>query len=133
MLGIMRFWYERGADGFRLDAITALAPDRDLRSNPPIPSDEPLPYVDGGVGNPFLKQIHLFDRDGPDVLPMLSAFRQLANEYCPPRFLLQKLAMWMAVSSGQSTPGQISYMPHSFRTLCSPNYQPNVRLLCADA
>lgn len=91
IIGIMRFWYERGADGFRLDAITALAPDRDLRSNPPIASDEPLPYVDGGMGNPFLRQVHLFDRDGPDVLPMLSAFRRLGDEYHPPRFLFGEI------------------------------------------
>lgn len=91
LLEVMKYWYDQGADGFRLDAITALTPDQDLRDNPPIAKNEPLPYVDGGGGNPFLKQVHLFDRDTPGVLPILRAFRELANQYDPPRFLFAEI------------------------------------------
>jgi alpha-glucosidase len=91
LLGVMQFWYDHGVDGFRLDAITALAPDEDLRNNPPVAANESLPYVDGGAGNPFLKQIHLFDRDTPGVLPILRAFRELADNYEPPRFLFAEI------------------------------------------
>lgn len=91
LLNVMQYWYDKGVDGFRLDAITALAPDEDLRNNPPVPANEPLPYVDGGGGNPFLKQIHLFDRDTPGVLPILKAFRSLAERYDPPRFLFAEI------------------------------------------
>lgn len=91
LLTVMKYWYDKGVDGFRLDAITALAPDQDLRSNPPIPTNAPLPYIDGGSGNPFLKQIHLFDRDTPGVLPILRAFRELADSYDPPRFLFAEI------------------------------------------
>jgi alpha-glucosidase len=91
LLGAMQFWYDNGVDGFRLDAITALAPDEDLRNNPPVAANESLPYVDGGTGNPFLKQIHIFDRDTPGVLPILRAFRELADTYDPPRFLFAEI------------------------------------------
>jgi alpha-glucosidase len=91
LLGVMKYWYDQGVDGFRLDAITALTPDQDLRDNPPIAKNEPLPYVDGGDGNPFLKQVHLFDRDTPGVLPILRAFRELADQYDPPRFLFAEI------------------------------------------
>ncbi len=91
ILGIMRFWYDHGVDGFRLDAVTALAPDPDLRNNPPVPSNQPLPYVDGGTGNPFLRQEHLFDRDTPGVLPILRRFRELADRYDPPKFLMAEI------------------------------------------
>ena len=91
LLSVMKYWYDKGVDGFRLDAITALAPDEDLRDNPPIPKNEPPPYIDGGGGNPFLKQVHLFDRDTPGVLPILRAFRDLADSYDPPRFLFAEI------------------------------------------
>lgn len=91
ILDVMRFWYDRGIDGFRLDAITAMAPDRDLRDNPPVASFRPLPFVDIGAGNPFYKQIHLFDRDSEHVLPILAKFRELADRYDPPRFLFAEI------------------------------------------
>src|SRR5205807_6514372 len=35
----MRFWFDRGVDGFRLDAINLAMHDRQLRDNPPaLPS-----------------------------------------------------------------------------------------------
>jgi alpha-glucosidase len=91
ILDVMRFWYDLGVDGFRLDAITAMAPDSQLRDNPPVPEDQPLPYVDGGGGNPFLKQIHLYDRDSDHVLPILRKFRELADQYDPPKFIFAEI------------------------------------------
>jgi alpha-glucosidase len=91
ILDVMRFWYDKGVDGFRLDAITALAPDVDLRSNPPVASYKPLPFVDLGESNPFLKQIHMFDRDSENVIPILGQFRELADQYDPPRFLFGEI------------------------------------------
>lgn len=37
MLGVMRFWLERGADGFRIDMIDWLGKDAELRDDPPLP------------------------------------------------------------------------------------------------
>ncbi|WP_425098602.1 alpha-amylase family glycosyl hydrolase [Tropicibacter sp. S64] len=37
MLDTLRFWYERGVDGFRVDAITHIAPDVDKGDHPPDP------------------------------------------------------------------------------------------------
>jgi alpha-glucosidase len=91
ILDVMRFWYDLGVDGFRLDAITAMAPDRQLRDNPAVPPGEPLPYVDGGGGNPFLRQIHLYDRDSDHVLPILKKFREVAEKYDPPRFIFAEI------------------------------------------
>jgi alpha-glucosidase len=38
MHAVLKFWLDRGVDGFRLDAVTALYEDPDLRDNPPLPS-----------------------------------------------------------------------------------------------
>ena len=42
MHGVLRFWRERGVDGFRLDAIGRLVKDEHLRSNPPRTTPPPL-------------------------------------------------------------------------------------------
>ena len=35
MQDVVRFWLDRGVDGFRLDAIDRLVKDRELRDDPP--------------------------------------------------------------------------------------------------
>ncbi|MGR3825297.1 MAG: alpha-amylase family glycosyl hydrolase [Salipiger marinus] len=91
MVGNMRFWLDMGLDGFRLDAIQCLSHDRDLRSNPPARASE-NPSVGGGPNNPFKQQIHLFDRDVPEAIPLLHQIRRVANDYDPPRVLIGELA-----------------------------------------
>src|SRR5205807_2778823 len=38
MLDVLRFWLERGVDGFRVDALRQLVEDDALRNNPPNPA-----------------------------------------------------------------------------------------------
>lgn len=91
MLNIMRFWLDKGIDGFRIDAIQCLSFDRDLRSNPPARVSD-NPSVGGGPNNPFRKQMHLFDRDVPEAIPILRQIRRIADEYAPQRVLIGELA-----------------------------------------
>ena len=39
MLGTMRFWLDRGVDGFRLDTVNFYFHDLKLRNNPPLSKD----------------------------------------------------------------------------------------------
>ena len=55
LLSKMRFWLERGVDGFRLDTSNFYFHDAQLRSNPPLASNDPLPTV-----NPYEMQDHLY-------------------------------------------------------------------------
>ncbi|MBR9840533.1 MAG: alpha-glucosidase [Rhodobacteraceae bacterium] len=91
VLGNMRFWLDMGLDGYRLDAIQCLSHDSELRSNPPARASE-NPSVGGGPNNPFKHQIHLFDRDVPEAIPIIRQLRRVANEYDPPRVLIGELA-----------------------------------------
>jgi alpha-glucosidase len=38
MLDVLRFWLDRGVDGFRVDALRQVHKDPELRDNPPTPS-----------------------------------------------------------------------------------------------
>ena len=41
MLGVLRFWLDRGVDGFRVDALRQVAKDPEWRDNPPNPDYRP--------------------------------------------------------------------------------------------
>ena len=84
-----RFWFDAGVDGLRLDAITTLACDPELRDNPPAGPEDAIDF--GGDGNnPFLHQKHLYDRDVPHTLAILKQLRQLTDGY-PGRVLLGEI------------------------------------------
>ncbi|MER8643600.1 alpha-glucosidase family protein [Mesorhizobium sp. M1252] len=78
LLQTVRFWLERGVDGFRLDTVNYYVHDRWLRSNPPLASS-----VAGtnGETNTYLFQEHLFDKTQPENLGFLRRFRALLDEY----------------------------------------------------
>jgi alpha-glucosidase len=81
MLGEARFWLERGVDGFRLDAITTLVHDPQLRDNPPEDLTQPSLDLPGPVFSPFRLQTHLHDRDQPQILGLLERLRALVDQY----------------------------------------------------
>jgi glycosidase len=59
MFDVARFWLKKGVDGFRLDIISAVYEDSDLRRNPPsfriIPSDKSLTIFFQNLKNNFLQ------------------------------------------------------------------------------
>ncbi|WP_323014944.1 alpha-glucosidase family protein [Devosia sp.] len=77
VLDIMRFWLERGLDGFRLDTVNYYFHDSKLRSNPPNKRDEHLPYA----VNPYDMQEHKYSKSQPENLAFLKRVRALLNEF----------------------------------------------------
>jgi alpha-glucosidase len=92
VLDDMRFWLDHGVDGFRLDAVQCLACDPSLRSNPPTSSDGSPILLGGGPHNPFRKQLHLFDRDVPEAIPLIEHMRAVIDSYDGDRVLIGELA-----------------------------------------
>ncbi|MBC3871612.1 alpha-glucosidase [Undibacterium oligocarboniphilum] len=77
-LDSMRFWLERGVDGFRLDACNFHFHDRSLRSNPPALNRDTKTVQDN---NPYGMQAHIYDKTQPENLAFLEKIRSLLNEY----------------------------------------------------
>ncbi|MDT8894505.1 alpha-amylase family glycosyl hydrolase [Halomonas sp. I1] len=79
ILGEVRFWLDRGVDGFRLDAINFCTHGA-LRDNPPREALE-----EGFMGvrpdNPYAFQHHLHDKTQPENLVFLERLRALLDEY----------------------------------------------------
>ena len=81
MLAEAEFWLERGVDGFRVDAIDFGLHDPELRDNPPRPRTGA--EVGGMVaGMPFARQIHLYQKNHPDLPEkVLQPLKRLAERY----------------------------------------------------
>ncbi len=74
MLDVLRFWLDRGVDGFRVDVISLLAKDPELRDEAPNPA-----FRDGD----FLwhRNLHTGTQDLPAVHDIIRAFRGLLDGY----------------------------------------------------
>ncbi len=78
LLNAVRFWLERGVDGFRLDTVNFYVHDQKLRDNPPVEASAANDVPDI---NPYGYQEHIFDKTRPENIAFLKRFRALLNEY----------------------------------------------------
>jgi alpha-glucosidase len=78
---ILRFWFNRGVAGVRIDVANGLVKDRSLRDNPPV-TNEDLPRV-RSLG---LRPVYNMNR--PEVHDVLRRWRTITDSYEPPRVLL---------------------------------------------
>jgi alpha-glucosidase len=78
---ILRFWFDRGVAGFRIDVAHAVVKDRELRDNrPSTESDHPVEKRQGFVRDRSMNQ--------PEVHDVWRRWRRVADEYEPRRLLL---------------------------------------------
>jgi len=87
----MRFWLDRGVDGFRVDAVNFFAQDPALRDNPQRQRKDGLP--DGvDEDNPLTQQrlVNSFNR--PETLAYLKPMRELVDQY-PGAMLLGEVTL----------------------------------------
>ncbi|MDP8942760.1 MAG: alpha-amylase family glycosyl hydrolase [Actinomycetota bacterium] len=75
MQGVLRFWLDRGVDGFRLDAIDRLVKDRELRDDPPASVPFALP-----LDEEYARLEHLYSRNSPEIGDALAAIRAAAGD-----------------------------------------------------
>ncbi len=71
--GEIRYWLDRGVDGFRLDAVTWFVKDELFRDNPPgWGPNAPRPYD---------LQRHVYDQNRPETHDVLKGLRVLVDDY----------------------------------------------------
>jgi alpha-glucosidase len=74
MLDVMRFWLDRGVDGFRVDVMWHMVKDASLRDNPPNPdhsADE----------TPYDRLLPVYSTDQPEVHDIVARMRAVTDEY----------------------------------------------------
>ncbi len=77
VLDVLRFWLERGVDGFRLDTVNYYFHDKQLRSNPAARRPRHLPYA----VNPYDMQEHRYSKSQPETVEFLKRIRQLMDQF----------------------------------------------------
>ena len=79
-LEILRFWFDRGVAGFRIDVAHGLYKDAELRDNPPLLVENPLT---GRFG-----LLPKYNANRPETHGVFRDWRKIAEEYPVPRLLL---------------------------------------------
>lgn len=74
MYNAIRFWLDRGIDGFRIDTIDRMLKDPELRDNPVDPNWKP-------GDNPTLKFQRVFSENRPGIHELIAEFREVFDEY----------------------------------------------------
>ena len=83
MHDVLRFWMQRGVDGFRVDVLWHLMKDEEFRDNPPNPG-----YQEGQPEIDRLLQVH--SADHPDIQEVVRELRSVIDEF-PERVLIGEI------------------------------------------
>jgi alpha-glucosidase len=83
MYDVLRFWLERGVDGFRIDVLHHLIEDAAFRDNPPNPN-----YGPGMRPSSALLPAHTVDQ--PEIQEIISGLRKVVDEY-PEKVLIGEI------------------------------------------
>ncbi|WP_408591536.1 alpha-amylase family glycosyl hydrolase [Novosphingobium sp.] len=75
LLDVMRFWLDRGVDGFRIDALNFLMHDPAMRDNPPAP------YDGRRRTRPFDYQLKIYNQSHPGIVGFIERIRALCDSY----------------------------------------------------
>jgi alpha-glucosidase len=81
---VLRFWLNRGVDGFRVDVLWLLIKDDRWRDNPPNPDYKPTMPA-------FHSQIPLYTSDRPEVQTIVSGLRSVLDAYDDDRVLIGEI------------------------------------------
>jgi alpha-glucosidase len=120
MLEVLRFWFDRGVDGFRIDALRQVGKDPLLRDNPPNPDWRPAQ----GERHRLLP-IHSADR--PETLDIVRRIREVADSYAD-RVLIGEL--WVTIERLMAYYGrQGLHLPFNFHLITTPWNAPAVSAL----
>lgn len=101
MLDTMRFWLDRGVDGFRVDAVRQLRKDDLLRDNPGNPDWQP-------GDNPYDAVLPEYTTDRPETMEVVRLFREVLNEYADRLFIgeltlpIERLMRYYGTAAGEA-------------------------------
>lgn len=124
MFETLRFWLERGVDGFRVDVAHFIMKDPALRDNPPT-------KVEGEAfhrshGRAYDSQIHIHDHGHPDLHPIYQEMRKMLDEYSQtsPRVSVGEIHVFdfkkLAEFYGTPEDGLEFHLPFNFSLLKMP-------------
>ncbi|HEY1296130.1 MAG TPA: alpha-amylase family glycosyl hydrolase [Chloroflexota bacterium] len=122
MYDVLRFWFERGVDGFRIDALRQVVKDAQFRDNPPDPDWSP-------GQDPYRSLLPLHSADQPELMDIVHDFRAISDGY-PDRVLIGEL--WLSIDrlvAYYGREGRGLHLPFNFHLILTPWQAPAIAAL----
>ena len=126
MLATLRFWMDRGADGFRIDTAVHIAKDPRFRDNPP----DPAPDAGHKPVTAYERQQHVHDRFHPDAHGYFQTFRDLVDAHARPDGTVPERALFGEIHLARDLPAWATtfgtphapelHLPLNFGLLAAP-------------
>jgi alpha-glucosidase len=108
----MRFWFDRGVDGFRIDVLWHMIKAEDFPDNPANPDYR------GGMGE-MHRVLQLHSTDQPEVHAIAAGMRAIADSYAGDRVLIGEIYLplpkLMAYYGSDAAPGV--HLPFNFQLI----------------
>lgn len=125
MLDVIRFWLDRGVDGFRVDAAHQILKDPQLRDNPLVSPGYVDPYKDMGDYGKF---VHIHDVGQSEVHDIHRSIRTLVDSYPGDRVTVSEIhefdpARWISYYGYDDE----LHMPFNYQLLASDWTSDSVR------
>jgi alpha-glucosidase len=120
MLDVLRFWLDRGVDGFRIDVAHILMKDPELRDNPPNPDPTVNPFELQAAD--YYTQLHVNDRLHPDLHEVLRAINSVLAEYDGDRVAIGEVEAtdWKTWSEFYGAALDEIHLPFAFQLIETP-------------
>ncbi len=113
MFDNLRFWLNKGVDGFRVDVMNAIIKHADFPDNPPNPL-----WKEGQ--HPFRRLIPDYSQDQPEVQDIVRMMRSVFDEY-KDRLLIGEIYLPIErVVRYYGTNGDGAHLPFNFQLLTKP-------------
>jgi alpha-glucosidase len=113
MLNVMRFWLDRGVDGFRVDVMHHILKDSDFRDNPPNPAFRP------GM-SPYRELLAAYTSDLPEVQEIVANMRAVVEEYAD-RMLVGEIYLPVErLMAYYGASGNGAHLPFNFQLIGLP-------------
>ena len=111
MRKVLQFWLARGVDGFRVDAISHIMKDEQLRDDPPNPN-----YVPGAI-NPYESLLHIYSKERPELQEVLNTLCEVLDQK-EDRFMVSEayvdipglMALHQACKNGLHAPMNLNFI-----------------------
>lgn len=113
MLDVLRFWLDRGVDGFRIDALRQVVKDDLFRDNPPNPA-----FVPGE--DPYHALVPTYTTDRPELMALIALMRDLTDHYDDRVLIGEVYAPIPRLVQYYGIDGRGVHLPFNFHLILTP-------------
>jgi alpha-glucosidase len=113
MYDVLRFWLDRGIDGFRIDVIYHIVKDEHFRDNPPNPDYEP-------GDDPYHEHITTYNVDRPEVHDIIAEMRSVLDGYRERMMIGEIYLPVQRLVAYYGAGGRGAHLPFNFQLITLP-------------